>query len=441
MPQTRRCFCTGVVPQQFEMAAVRYQLPAARIATAPASPRGSSRLLQVQPGRRLRDGWFAELPELLPAGATLVMNNSRVVPGRLFGRIDPGESVELMLLYPERSLPHRALAEPWPRQQWRAMLRCQPAAGTQIRLADGVAAEVVSVHGRWDEPGEPAGTEVTVRITEAPGEPTPGGESLAALLVRIGTIPIPPYLGREANDDDPEDYQTVYASEHRNGSVAAPTAGLHFTPELLDRLRQDGVQTCHLALHVSAGTFKPVEADCVSSHQMHRESFSVDVSELSRIAESHEQGRPVMAVGTTSIRVSESLYWLGVRELVGQQQPLELGQWEHVAIRKQLNEIPSVRQSYEALADRASEDGLVSGSTSLCCVPGYEFMVCTGGLITNFHQPDSTLMLLVAGYLGSPKRPDDGVQAVRAVYKHALEGEYSFLSYGDACLFHGQPRD
>ena len=427
------------------MARVQYHLPEDRIALAPTAVRGQSKLLVVDMGLegdlQLQDSNFGCITSHIPPNAHLVMNNSRVIEARLYGLLDgEGHPIEVMLLQPDGMPPATAMGCGWLNQKWQCMIRATVPADSTLTLEDGVRLKVVSVHAEWDEEGEDNGVEATVefeheRIAQTDWQLAPAISSMAELLTQIGNVPIPPYLRREAVSQDTEDYQTVYASSEAVGSVAAPTAGLHFTRSKLDELQASGVTLGAVSLHVSAGTFKPVEVGCISEHQMHWESFEASTSELQSIADSVADGRPLVAVGTTSVRLTESLYWLGARAILSEQSSMELAQWDPAQIRadfaKRGLQVPSVAESFTALIDRTT-GGNVVGSTSMCCTPGYEFMVCREGLLTNFHQPDSTLMLLVAGYLGN--EVDAGVDAVQSVYKHAIENDYRFLSYGDACL-------
>ena len=304
----------------------------------------------------------------------------------------------------------------------------------------------------WEEHGELPGYEVSVELmmmTEDKREVT-----LASALNEVGDVPIPPYLNRSTIAEDKSNYQTVYADSQHTGSVAAPTAGLHFSEQILTDLRlKKGVTICDsLSLHVGAGTFKPVVSDCISEHDMHSESFSASRKDLSIIAAASKAGSSnIICVGTTSVRLVESLYWCGVRGMVAastQEEEgassrgrLELGQWEVYDIqhswgkRYPKRELPSLAESYEYLLATHLAGGkeTLSGATSLCITPGYKFRA-TGKLITNFHQAESTLMLLVSAFLGDRcgSEKDGGVSTLRHLYKEAVKKGYKFLSYGDS---------
>jgi len=257
------------------------------------------------------------------------------------------------------------------------------------------------------------------------------------LVDELGETPLPPYLRRAATREDATTYQTVYSNTALAGSVAAPTAGLHFTPEVLDALHGLGVTSSKLALHVGAGTFKPVNAATLGAHEMHSETFSIEHDAVSKIAATLASGKPLIPVGTTSARVLESLYWLGATlpatlPAARTAQPAStatevhlghLAQWAAYKHGLPLPVAPAI--SFGRLLER-SEGRRLSGSTSLCIAPGYPFAVCDG-IVTNFHQPDSSLMLLVAALLG-------GAEHTHSLYAHALRERYRFLSYGDSSL-------
>jgi S-adenosylmethionine:tRNA ribosyltransferase-isomerase len=242
----------------------------------------------------------------------------------------------------------------------------------------------------------------------------------AEVLAHFGNMPLPPYLKRDAEARDEEGYQTVYALH--DGSVAAPTAGLHFTPEVLESLRQKGILTEYLTLHVGAGTFRPVAADRIGDHPMHPEAFFVRRELIAKLLD--QDSRSVIAVGTTSVRSLESLYWFGVKLIQGVDDPFFLDQWDVYEVLDQ--DIP-MQKSLEALLNYLDHHsiGLIEGTTRLIIAPSYQFRVVRG-MITNFHQPASTLLLLVSAYLG---------ENWKKAYDYALENDFRFLSFGDSCLF------
>jgi S-adenosylmethionine:tRNA ribosyltransferase-isomerase len=335
-----------------------YDLPPSRIAQEPADPRDSSRLLVLD---RARHAWedrvFAHLPGLLRAGDCLVLNTTRVIPARLLGALeDGGRPVELLLLRAVGPAEWEALARPG--------RRCR--SGARIALAGGEAQATV-----LEEKGE--GVRV---VSLAPGP-------VAELLERHGLPPLPPYIERydAPKPEDRERYQTVYARE--DGSVAAPTAGLHFTPALLARIERMGVEVHRLTLHVGAGTFRPLRAARVEAHRMEPEAVLIPAATADAVNRAKAERRRVVAVGTTTTRA------------------LEWG------------------------ADAAGRVRPVAGSTDLFICPGHRFTV-VDALITNFHLPRSTLLLLVAAFAGR--------EPVLAAYRHAVAAGYRFYSYGDAML-------
>jgi S-adenosylmethionine:tRNA ribosyltransferase-isomerase len=329
-----------------------YVLPPECIAQAPLAERSASRLL-VMRGDALEDRAFVDLPGFLRPGDLLVMNDTRVLHARLFGQKESGGQVEVLV--------ERVTGEDTVLAQVRASKSPKP--GSRIRLEDAFDAEVLGREGEFYELRFP-------------------GDALE-LIEKHGRLPLPPYIERAAANADEERYQTVYARER--GSVAAPTAGLHFDAPLLERLRDHGVGIAHVTLHVGAGTFQPVRVQDLSQHRMHRECYHVPQATAEAIAATRKRGGRIVAVGTTTLRTLES---------------------------------------------SAAEDGTLkvgAGDTALFITPGYRFR-CVDLLITNFHLPKSTLLMLVSAF--------GGMAAIRAAYRHAIENGYRFFSYGDAMLIH-----
>jgi S-adenosylmethionine:tRNA ribosyltransferase-isomerase len=338
-----------------------YELPPELIAQEPAEPRDSSRLLVLDRGRgALEDRRFADLPELLRQGDCLVANRSRVIPARLLGvRADGGAPVELLLLRPVGAERWEALVRPG--------RRCR--VGARLELAGGAARALVVGEG---SPG------TRVVALEAPW---PARE----LLERHGLPPLPPYIARHdaPKPEDRERYQTVYARD--DGSVAAPTAGLHFTPELLARLEGRGVAVHYLTLHVGPGTFRPLRGERVEEHRMDAEAVDIPEATARAVEQAKHEGRRVIAVGTTTTRALE---------------------WA------------------------AGDDGRVragTGEADLFIRPGHRFRI-VDALVTNFHLPRSSLLVLVSGFAGR--------DVVLRAYRHAVAARYRFYSYGDAMLIH-----
>ena len=394
-----------------------YLLPADRIAPEPLPDRAASRLLLSRSGV-ITDKTFRDLPGELPAGALLIFNDTRVVRARLLARRPTGGQVELFCLEPVA--PHRSL-ELALQQTGHCTWRCLVGNGRRwkegpVRLEFETAeGQPAALHA--ERQAQEAGT----ALIDFRWEPTE--LPFAEVLRAAGHLPLPPYIDRPDTAADAVRYQTVYAAAE--GAVAAPTAGLHFTPEILAELQARGFATGHVTLHVGAGTFQPVKADRMADHPMHTEPIIVTAALLRQLL-AHRPG-PVIAVGTTSLRTLETLYWLGAGLLLASAEPDELlvTQWQPYEQPEAAANI-SPEAALEALLrylDARGTDTL-EANTRLLIAPGYRFRLVRG-LITNFHQPESTLLLLVAALLGP---------GWRAVYEHALGHGYRFLSYGDSSL-------
>lgn len=398
-------------PQDLDPREYRYHLPPERIAAHPLDDRSAAKLLVAREGGgALEHRSFQDLPSLLPRGALLVINETRVIHGRLPAQKATGGAAEILCLHPLLPSPDPAVALATRGEcTWRCLV-----GGKNIKVGDTLA--VPALPGVRAAVLDRPGAEAVVHFSWS------GHETFAELLGRAGQVPLPPYLKREATEADKSRYQTVYAKAE--GSVAAPTAGLHFTPEVLADLRARGMGLEAVTLHVGAGTFKPVEALRAGDHDMHGERVSVAVKTLRALQAALGRGEPIVAVGTTSLRTLESLYWLGVKVLRGEESVTSLGQWEWVMLGSSpLPEPAAALAALIALCER-EERSAFEAVTHLMIVPGYEFQMPLG-LITNFHQPESTLILLVAAFLP---------RLWRQVYDEALLREYRFLSYGDSSL-------
>jgi S-adenosylmethionine:tRNA ribosyltransferase-isomerase len=387
-----------------------YDLPDERIAKYPLTNRADSKLLVYKSGA-MRDHVFHEVAGLLPAGATLVFNNTRVVQARLFFEKTPAaRPIEVFCLEPIEQDVQTAMAE-----VGEVVFECL--VGNAKRWNEGLALAM-----RLDD-------QVTLRAEKARRKADTfvirftwnSQNTFAEILEMAGKVPLPPYLRRESEEADRERYQTVYA--RFDGSVAAPTAGLHFTEDILQKLDEKGITRLETTLHVGAGTFKPVSTTHIRDHDMHAEEIHVQRDLLEQLL---KPGGPVIAVGTTSARTLESLYWMGVKLMhgaVADEAALELDQWEAY----ELLQHETRERALAALLDYMAKRDLskLVTHTRLIIAPGYTFRILDG-LFTNFHQPGSTLILLIAAILG-----DDW----RQVYAHALANNYRFLSYGDANLY------
>ena len=384
-----------------------YPLPNERIARYPLEQRDHSKLLCLK-GDTISEHHFYDLPTMLPPKAMLVFNDTRVIHARLLFHKETGAQIEVFCLEPYQMAVSEAF-EQRERCSWLCFI------GNNKKWKEG------PLSGKWKV--ENREFELVAERKEAIGNAWivdfgwTGGYSFAEVIEAAGVIPLPPYLGREAEASDSTRYQTVYA--HYDGSVAAPTAGLHFTPALIEQLRTQGIDTEYVTLHVGAGTFKPVNTPTIGEHKMHSEHIVVDRSLLEKL---RDIDHPLIAVGTTSVRTLESLYWYGVRLAKQPDQPMQVGQWDPYTLSP-VTRTEALENVLHAL-DRQHNDTLV-GETQLMIAPGYRYRI-VDGLVTNFHQPKSTLLLLVSALIGD---------RWHECYRYALDHDFRFLSYGDSCLF------
>ncbi|GAB3636516.1 S-adenosylmethionine:tRNA ribosyltransferase-isomerase [Hymenobacter arcticus] len=406
-------------PHQLRIQDFHYELPADRIAPEPLADRAASRLLVSRHGA-LTDKTFRDLPGELPPGSLLIFNDTRVVRARLLTQRPTGGVVELFCLEPVA--PHRTLE---------LALQQTAACTWRCLVGNGRRWKSGPVSLEFQFAGQPATLTAVRQAHEASGESlidfswTPSSLPFAEVLRAAGHLPLPPYLHRPDTATDAVRYQTVYAAHE--GAVAAPTAGLHFTPELLTELADRGIATGQVTLHVGAGTFQPVKADTMAEHPMHAEPIIVQASLLRQLLTHRPQ--PVIAVGTTSLRTLESLYWLGAalaRQPADSAAGLRVSQWQPYAELLPGEEEVTPEAALQALLAHLEATGsaAIEASTQLLIAPGYHFRLVQG-LITNFHQPESTLLLLVSALLGP---------GWCTVYDHALRHGYRFLSYGDSSL-------
>ncbi len=389
-----------------------YELPDERIAKFPVTPRDSSKLLIYQNGN-ISHCPFSQLPELLPEKTLMVFNNTKVIPARLFFQKGSGSWIELFLLEPLTPTNIVALAM---QQKEKIVWKCL--IGGLKKWKDGEILSATIVEG---------GKNILLRATlvnRAAMEVAlewSGDFTFSEVIQIAGELPIPPYLKRAAQPSDKEQYQTVYAQQE--GAVAAPTAGLHFTDDVFESLKAKGIEKDFLTLHVSAGTFQPVkEMDDVSKHEMHSEQFSVTTSFLEKLL---QHTGNIIPVGTTSMRTLESLYWMGCELIMKEQFHSHIEKLHPYQFQNNSN-LPEASESINALIKYMNANGFneLSGSTSIFIMPGYRFRMCKA-LVTNFHQPGSTLILLVAAFIGSDWKK---------VYDYALKNDFRFLSYGDSSV-------
>lgn len=394
----------------------QYDLPDDRIARFPLPQRDASKLLLYK-GGAVSHNRFTDLPNLLPSNSFLVFNNTKVIPARLHFSRPTGALIELFLLNPYPTEPGR---EPEPISLameatgtaiWQGMIgnrkrwKQDESLVTTFPTPEG---EVI-LTASWHDYDQSA-----VRLSWQPAELT-----FAQLVQYIGEIPLPPYLKREATATDRETYQTVYSKQE--GAVAAPTAGLHFTAAVFEALASNNINHDYLTLHVGAGTFQPIKTDDVRQHHMHTEQVVYTQANLRNLL-AHLDA--VVAVGTTSMRALESLYWIGTKLVRKEPNPFQLDQ--HYAYQLPDDQQPSVADALNAVLDylvTANKESVVA-HTGIYITPGYRIRLCKG-LVTNFHQPGSTLILLIATLIGD---------SWKNVYKEALENDYRFLSYGDSSL-------
>lgn len=387
-----------------------YNLPDEKIAKYPLECRDGSKLLKYQ-NAAVDEYKFTDLPSLLPEGALMVFNDTKVVPARLHFQRSTGAHIEIFCLEPVRPNEYVTMFAETSSCRWKCIV------GNVKRwkndtldlynpLNDGAIAQMALKADLMERDGETS----IVEFSWSSGIP------FSKVLELGGSVPIPPYLNRDTEDVDLERYQTLYA--RYRGSVAAPTAGLHFTENVLEKIRSKGISTETVCLHVGAGTFLPVKSSLVSEHTMHREPFVVTCEFIEKLIAA--EGK-LVAVGTTSVRTLESLYYVGVRCLE-EGMPGDVDQWAPYSRNYQY----TLKESLKAIVDYLKSNGLaeLKVGTRIIIVPGYEFKV-VDVLVTNFHQPQSTLLLLISAFVkGDWKR----------IYEFALGHDFRFLSYGDSSV-------
>jgi len=389
-----------------------YEFPAEKIAQFPLKERDSSKLLIYDKGKITQDT-FRNIADIIPENSLLIFNDTKVINARLKFQNEAGKEIEIFTLEPaENTELVTALAQKgsveWiclvgKLKAWKSgkLVSTNNVNGTECRLE----AELLSK--RADA--------FLIKLSWQPKHLT-----FAEILEIFGQIPLPPYMKRDVTPEDKAAYQTVYSEAE--GSVAAPTAGLHFTHGVMDSLKKNNIKTGFVTLHVGAGTFKPVKSESISEHDMHSESIYVELSLVEEIA-ANIGSNNIIAVGTTSMRTVESLYWFGVQLLQGRHKGVELNisQWEPYE-----NEPEDPVKAFEAIISYMKQNNLscLYGKTNIIIVPGYDFKVFSG-IITNFHQPQSTLLLLIAAFIGSEWK---------VLYEYALNNDFRFLSYGDSSI-------
>lgn len=401
-------------PKNISIKDYTYDLPEEKIARYPLAERDVTKLLHYK-ARNISETIYRNIDEYLPPKSLLVFNDTKVVESRLLFQKPTGGIIEIFCLEPHEKYADITSAM---LQQKKVLWKCLVGGASKWK------------HGQiLEKKINPGSKEITLHaaykekrndhfIIELSWQP--GNKSFAEILHQAGAMPLPPYIKREADASDSERYQTIYA--HHDGSVAAPTAGLHFTEAIFEKLKNKNVRADFITLHVGAGTFKPVKSEIMQEHEMHAEFIDVSAGTIRNIL-SHLHHH-VIAVGTTSLRTIESLYWMGVKCLTGSgQSATEITQWE---VYDKLPQDIAVPESLQALLQQMKENDQQRwvAKTQIIIAPGYRARIVKG-LVTNFHQPGSTLLLLVAALIG---------EDWKKVYEHALKNEFRFLSYGDGSL-------
>jgi S-adenosylmethionine:tRNA ribosyltransferase-isomerase len=389
-----------MLPEEIKISDFDYELPEDRIAHYPVAPRDASKLLKLK-GDVINHYNFRDLPNLLPSDSMLVFNQTKVIEARLKIQKENGVQIEIFLLEP--TFPFSSVIRTMSvsgQVYWKSMI------GNKKRWKAGDCINFKGIIFEWVDRENDI---ISIQWNDE--------RLFAELLAEIGNMPIPPYIKRSANEKDREVYQTVYANEE--GSVAAPTAGLHFTENVLKGLEEKSFKKEFITLHVGAGTFKPVSAENALEHEMHAEKMFFTRQNIVNIM---QHNAPIIPVGTTAMRSLESLYWFGVGLLQEKIAEFKIGQYfpyEHDSDESKKAALTAVLE----YMDKHRLENL-EGSTSIYIVPGYRFRIC-GGIITNFHQPKSTLLLLISALIGD---------RWKTVYKEAMAYDYRFLSFGDSSL-------
>lgn len=374
-----------------------YDLPQDRIAKHPPEIRGQSKLLSYLKGD-ISHHKFGEVPQLLPRNSLLVFNDTKVIPARIIMQKSTGARIEIFLLEPViPSTVHEEVMNERETCTWKCMI----GNAKKWKIGSSLSLKKPAISA--------------IRVDENKVQFSwSNGYSFSDMLTEIGKIPLPPYIDREVEEEDVDRYQTVYSK--MNGAVAAPTAGLHFTDDIISNLSTKGTKTDFVTLHVSSGTFQPIKSKNISDHPMHNEQIWITRNNLENLLSSSK----TIAVGTTSMRTLESVYWYGVKILNGQKKFFidKSDPYQLKAVNKD--------EALHAVLDFMKKSQLkrLGGQTEIFLYPGYNFQLCDG-LITNYHLPGSTLILLIAAFVG---------EDWRKIYQEALNNDYQFLSYGDSSL-------
>jgi S-adenosylmethionine:tRNA ribosyltransferase-isomerase len=406
-------------PDQIAIRDYTYELPTERIAAWPLPERDASKLL-IYKGAAIEEDIFKHIGDHIPPGSLLIFNNTRVIEARILFQKESGASIEIFCLESDSryagfitAITHQA------KVYWRCLV-----GGASKWKGGYVPSKKIISNGKevilQAKYVEKLKDSFVIEFSW-----TPSHLSFAEILHLAGVVPLPPYIKRPVENSDATRYQTIYAQH--NGSVAAPTAGLHFTEQVFETLVAKDQAIDYVTLHVGAGTFKPVKAETLAGHEMHAEFIEVKDTSIENIVKGIANN--IIPIGTTSLRTIESLYWLGAKAALDPSislEQLQVFQWDAYELNGEL----STREALEGLLGWMKKNNLSTlfTKTQLLIVPGYKFRVANV-LVTNFHQPQSTLLLLVAAFVG---------EKWKAIYEYALENDFRFLSYGDGCLLFRQ---
>ena len=399
---------------EIRIADFAYPLPEERIAKYPLERRDSSKLLVYKDGS-VEEKIFRDLPSYLPEGSLMIFNDTRVVPARLHFQRESGAHIEIFCIKPNDPVEYNTSFSARNTCSWKCVIgNSKRWKGDTLRYfipegADAEEAKNLELKANLERLDTKTGI---VRFDWN------GDASFSDVLDICGKVPIPPYLNRDTEPIDSERYQTLYA--HIRGSVAAPTAGLHFTEEVLEAIRGKSIDTENVCLHVGAGTFLPVKTETIAGHPMHREPFSVSRELIRKIRD--RKGK-LIAVGTTSVRTLESLYYVGA-SIIETGHPEDVQQWAPY----ERDYSYSLEETLDAIINYLDKEGIeeIKAETRIIIVPGFEFRV-VDMMVTNFHQPESTLILLVSAFVGGDWK---------TIYDYALAHDFRFLSYGDSSLLY-----
>lgn len=400
-------------PQDIQINSYNYELPDDRIAKYPLDERDQSKLL-IYNSKEIKDSHFYQLSDYIPANSLMVFNNTKVIQARLHFQKTTGASIEVFCLEPYLPKDYAQNFQQHQKCSWHCLI------GNLKKWKEGKLSKTIIVDNQkivlHAERIESLSNSHIIQFTWDNDH-----ISFSELLEAIGELPIPPYLNRQTEEKDLSSYQTVYSKI--KGSVAAPTAGLHFTEKVLNSLKGKGIKTEEVTLHVGAGTFRPVKSEKIGGHEMHSEFISVNKDTIIHVLENLGRNK-VIAVGTTSVRTLESLYYIGELLEDSSCTNLNVSQWQPY---NSGNNKLSAQKALTNIINYLDKNDLnsIMANTQIIIAPGYEFKI-VDGIITNFHQPQSTLLLLVSAFVSDNQWLN--------IYKHALNHEYRFLSYGDSSL-------